>query len=250
MHYTSELAANALALKPVGQPHEETDCVCAMCRRPIEKGQPSTATKELPRSFTDWVHIGSSGYICGWCKATTPQAVMRHLQRSVITRNGIYNLNTDAARSWFWLTPPDPPFSVVINHSVQATFHYFWRTPVTLDSRIVNLNLEGTVYQIKRQRVLQAIDAGKLLLDRASELQLKKDALKSAFVVMQRDPTEPSARNGHIHSDARKLATMYSDCNDAVRFLETLNPGEISAASSLLKQKPSVPEQPLLTSKF
>lgn len=250
MKHTSQLAAVALGLQPVGTPHKGSACLCATCQRRIEVGAFS-ALKSLPRTFTDFGHLGPSDYLCGFCSATIEQNVMRNLQRCCITTQGIYSLNTDDARAWLWLTPPEPPFSVVINHSTMAAFHYFWRTPVTLDKNFVQLNVDNVIYQVRRSRVLQALEYGKLLLDRAPVLAKKKGAMKSPFMVLSRDPAKKARSvNGHVAKDALELAQKFPDCKVAVEYLQALTPGELIALSPFFKQKPSTPVQPELTTRI
>ena len=244
MRYTSEIAAMALGLPPVGTPHEGNSCVCAMCQRPLRMGD-ITSVKDLPRTFMDYPHMADSAYLCGYCAATTEQTVMRELQRSVITPGGIYNLNTDDARAWFWLTPPDPPYSVVINHNVLGAFHYYWRTPVTLDNRIVFLNVDGTVYQVRRARVLKALECAKQLLDIAASTSGKRKVLKSPFVVLSRDPgAKPRSSNGRLAPEVHRLAETHPHCIPAIEYLDALGPGELIALSPMLKQTPATPTQP------
>lgn len=250
MIYASELAAKALGLAPEGAAHDGPDCICAMCQRPIHPGDISVQ-KELPRTFVDFGHLAPSDFLCGFCSVTTHQDVMRDLQRCVITSQGIYNLNTDAARAWFWMTPPEPPFAVVINHSTMAAFHYFWRTPVTLDRAFVQMNVDGVLYQIRRDRVLKALDYAKVILDRAPVLEKRKSIMKSPFVVLSRDPTKKArGNNGHVAKDAILLAQTYPDCKEAVAFLQTMTPGELVALSPFLKQTPSDPIQPELITRI
>lgn len=246
MIYTSEIATKALGLKPLGNTHEGPDSVCAMCARPIHQGDLSQR-KVLSRSFTDFPKLAPSDYICGYCNATARQEIMRELQRCVITEIGIYGLNTDEARSWLWTTPPKPPFAVVINHSTMAAFHYFWRTPVTLDADLITMNVDDVIYQVRRDRVMRALAYAGQLLAKAPALAKKKGVMKSPFLVLSRDPSKSArASNGRIHRDALELAEMFPECRPAVQFLQNLSPGELIALSPMVKQKPAAPVQPPL----
>lgn len=246
MLYTSELAASALGLQPGGSPHKDQACVCAMCQRHIQEGDLSQK-KELTRTFMDFGHLAQSDYLCGFCTVTANQTVMRELQRSVICRDGIYNLNTDDARAWFWSTPPKPPFSVVINHNTMGAFHYYWRTPVTLDDRIVSINVDGTLYQVHRVRVLNAIAAASKLLKAYNNLVGKKKTLKSPFIMLARDPgSKPRAANGHIHADISAFAVAHPEFQADIVGLNELGTGELIALSPFLKQNPATPVKPEL----
>ena len=248
MLYASEMAAKALQVAPEGSPHATDACRCAMCARKIRRGD-IVSPLDLPKSFTDFKFLGSSGVVCGYCKATTAQHVMRALQRCVITQDGVFNLNKDEARVWFWLTPPKPPYVVVLNQapSMMATFHYFWRTPVTIDADLVQINVDDVIYQVRRPRVVQAIEYGNLIVQAAQSLQVKKGAIKSPFQVLIRDPSlSPSDNSGRINAVALSLAEQDPRCKQAVDFLSTLRPGELIALSGIFKQKPVAPVEPAL----
>lgn len=246
MIYASELATQALNLEPVGTPHEGPQCVCSMCQRQILPGALSTL-KKLPGTFLDFGHLAPSDYLCGFCAAAATQSVMRELQRSVITAKGIYNLNTDDSRAWFWLTPPEPPYAVVINHSTMAAFHYFWRTPVTLDNEFVQFNLDDVVYQVRRSRIRKALEYAKVIVDKAPSLPKRKTVLKSPFVVLARDPSKKATMsNGHLSRDTLELAGLYPECKEAADYLQSLTPGELVALSPMLKQNPATPVRPEL----
>ncbi len=244
--YTSELAASALHLAPEGLPHEGPDCVCAMCQRPLSAGHLSKK-KELSRSFMDFGHLAKSDFVCGYCAVTANQVAMRELQRSVICREGIYNLNTDDARAWFWLTPPTPPFAVVINHNTMGAFHYYWRTPVTLDVRVVNMNVDGVVYQVRRSAVLEAMEIADKLLLAYNTMAGKKKELKSPFVMLARDPgSKPKSANGRLNPDLLAFANVHRQFLPDIEILDSLGTGELIALSPFLKQKPATPVQPEL----
>ena len=246
MIYSCELVVKALNLATTGAPYEGDECVCAMCQRPIRAGA-LTVRKKLKQTFFDFGHLAPSDVLCGFCAVATNQTVMRELQRCVITREGIYNMNSDDARAWFWLSPPEPPFVVVINHNVLGAFHYFWRTPVTLDTDFIQFNVDDVLYQVRRQRVLRALQYAKLLLERVPVLEKKQKVMKSPFLVLIRSPNTKAASNhGVLHQDAITLASMFPDCAEAVAFLKTLTPGELIALSPMVKQKPAIPVKPEL----
>jgi len=246
MIYPSELAAQALGIKPLGTPHTGAACHCAMCGRPIAGGDLSMR-KKLPKTFLDFPHLRPSDWLCGFCVATTKQNTMRALQRCVITPKGVYPIGTDDARAWFWLSPPKPPFVVVINHSTTAAFHYFWRTPVTLDERLVAMNIDGVTYQVRRPLVLKALEHAAYLVEQIAKLAKKKGAMKSPFVVLSRDPSKsPRSSNGRLSPQALALAKTAPRCQEAVDFLSALSPGELIALSPMLKKKPATPIQPQL----
>lgn len=244
--YPSELACKALRLQPTGSPYAGESCACLMCGRPVHEGDIAAPT-DWSQSFADYHMLGRSGVRCGWCVSTTVQDTMRALQRCVVTPHGIYNLGKDEARAWFWLTPPEPPYVVVINHSTMGAFHYFWRTPVTLDNRLVHMNLDGQVFKVRRDAVLKGIELSRLLIQKSTELGDKKAVLKSPFRVLLRDGT--GRNHGVIHDGTAPLAEKFPECKEALAYLRTLSRGELVAMSSVIKAKPVPPVKPeLITS--
>lgn len=244
MMYASEIAARSLKIAPAGPIYRGPSCHCAMCSRPLATGD-HAAAQELPRSFTDFQYLGDSGVICGHCKAVTVQSVMRSFQRSVITTEGVYPLNTDAARAWFWMTPPKPPFVVIFNHSSQGTFHYIWRTPVTLDTRLIYANLDGQVVQVNQPQVLKALDWTTRMSD-ALVAEGAKSPLTTPFVVLSRDTyRSPGSSHANLRKDVLELAQRQPHFLPGIAFFQALGPGEWFALSSMLKQKPVPPAQPV-----
>jgi len=244
--YASELAAKALRIAPVGSEHTGPACVCGLCQRPIHVGDLS-APMAMPRTFMDYHKTARSAYVCGFCQATTQQTTMRALQRACITADGIYNLGKDESRAWFWLTPPEPPYAVVINHSTLGAFHYFWRTPVTLDNRLVQLNVDGTVYDVRRQRVQKALGYAQTILQHLEHNPPKgvRGKINSPFAILSREPSVAGQNaNGHLLPFVAALRTSHPQFIEALDFLDTLTPGELLALSPTLKKNPSAPVQP------
>lgn len=247
IRYTSELAAKSLGIAAEGTPYAGPACRCIMCRRPIEEGDLHVIW-EAKRSFADFHKLGAGNVVCGFCAATTEQSVMRNFQRAVITEHGVYEIGSDAQRAWLWLTPPEPPFAVVINHNITGTFHYHWRTPVTLDKDLIRANIDGTIYDVRRTRVLQALEHSKVLIAALSQhatTPLKKE-VKSPFVVLQRQPADVKSDHGLLRSDIRALRVHSPEYAGAINFLDTLAPGELHALSPFLKQNPAEPITPPL----
>ncbi len=121
--YASELVCRALGLAPAGVPVDDDCGACVQCGRPMRAGTPGSVWKAIS-SFTDHIRLEAGTHCCGWCDASTAQPVMRVFQNAVVTEHGVLSLSTDAARAWLWLTPPEPPFFVVVNHNLPGTFHY------------------------------------------------------------------------------------------------------------------------------
>lgn len=245
--YASELAAKALNLEPAGSPHESEPCACGMCQRHIRIGDISQSMN-LPKTFMDYHQTARTEFLCGYCQATTSsQSVMRHFQRSVITEHGIYDIGKDESRSWFWATPPEPPYAVVINHNTLGAFHYFWRTPVTLDNRLVQLNVDGAIFEVRRERVVRAIAYAQQIVKHFSSNPPKgsREKINSPFVILSREPSVAGQNsNGHLLPIVSGLRLTNPEFNEALNFLETLGTGELVALSSTLKKNPATPVKP------
>lgn len=244
--YASDIACSAARLSPLGTPHKGNDTFCAMCGRPIVSGTPSLP-RDFPRSFSDHETLRPSDHVCGWCAAIAPQQVLRGFQRAVITRDGVYNMNKDEARAWFWLTPPEPPFVVVIHGgSALATFHYVWRTPVTLDKRLVAVNFDGVVAHVKRASILTAVEQLEVLREHAAKDGQKK-ALNSPFRMLDRGNFGNfSSGHGKLNDVTLALADKYPACRAAADFFLSLNNSDLTALSAILKSTPVPPVMPRL----
>lgn len=250
MHYSSEIASKALLLAPEGIPYDGPGCFCAMCRRPIKAGDLARDEQVIPKTFTDHPHVLLSGvdklYVCGFCSATIPQDRNRYLQRSVITPNGLYSLNTDAARAWFWLTPPEPPYVVVVSHSTLGVFHYFWRTPVTLDNRLVWMNWDGAIHQVNRRKVIDAASHAQSLTE-AANAGRKKSLIKGVFRQVNRQGLIARfTDHGRFQPEIIAVAQTDPQLRQSLDLLAALNPGELLAVSAFLKAVPAEPLAPPL----
>jgi CRISPR type IV-associated protein Csf1 len=244
--YASQLACSAAGLAPEGVAHEHDDTYCSMCGRAIVQGVPSMI-RDLPRSFSDHESLRPSQFICGWCAAIIPQKILRAFQRAVVTPVGVYNLNKDEARAWFWLTPPEPPFAVVIhNGSALAAFHYIWRTPVTLDRRLITVNFDGVVAHVRHAVIGQAVSHLAVLQEHAARDGHKKP-LNTPFKMLNRASfTSPASGHGVLNEITQSLAAKHSQCAESALFFSSLNNAELTALSAILKSNPVPPQQPPL----
>ena len=248
--YSSELAAKALLIENEGIKYSGGMCKCAMCQRPIHDGDLVLDSDTLSRTFTDFPHLLATSnerlYICGYCNATRQQARNRYLQNSIITEAGIYNMSTDAARSWFWLTPPEPPYTVVFNHGAPGCFHYHWRTPVTLDNRLVSMNWDGVIHRVQRFKVIDAIAHAAVLVS-AANFERKKNLVKGVFdQINRKGMMEKYSDHGRINATILATVRDNPELRSSLEFLQRLSPGELLAASAFLKAVPALPVMPPL----
>ena len=245
--YPSEIACQAAQLKPSGSPYDGSPTHCAMCGRPIQTGTPALPI-QLSRTFTNFEWLQPSTHVCGWCEQVSHQHVLRAFQRAVVTPQGCYAIGTDANRSWLWLSPPKPPFVVIINSSTTGAFHYLWKTPVTIDTRLMSVNFDGAVAQVRQSAIAQACGHAKIIRERGEALGYKKIPF-SPFVRLARDGFKNTpGGHGHFTALARELARQDRACASALDALSQLRSGELVALASILKAKPVDPEQPLLRS--
>lgn len=244
--YASELACSAARIAPVGEPYAGEPCFCSMCARTISDGTPAVK-RDLPKSFSDHETLRPSGHICGWCAAIVPQRVLRGFQRALITKEGVYNLNKDEARAWLWLTPPEPPFAVVIHGgSALAAFHYVWRTPVTLDKRLIAVNFDGTIAHVRHAAIEKSMQMLEVLRSHAAKDGHKKP-LNSPFRNLDRaNFANFNAGHGRLSDITLNLSSKFDACREAANFFAGLNNAELTALSAILKAKPVAPVRPPL----
>lgn len=244
--YASELAAQALNLEPQGTPHSGQDTCCAMCACSIRVGELSAKLRPS-QTFTDWANLTPSEHLCGWCSVSTEQVNMRPLQRAVITRDGVYPISTDDHRAWFLLTPPEPPYAVVIsNRSVMGTFHLHWRTPVTLDNNLILVRADDQLLHIRRPVLLAAIsDAQELatLMHQARAAKNSRTAQTSTarhpFVSLDRSLSD--TRHGRLRDDALAAGVHRPEL---IARLRQLTAGELWALATLAKANTPTPTKP------
>lgn len=216
---SSQLAAEALGLAPLGTPWRgpEGSVLCALEARPLRSGELVMPWKPGP-NFMDDRDTVASPLVNGYAAALCAKSVMLKSQRMVFTREGAYSLATDAARAWFYLTPPEPPFVAVLADSMLQ--HLIWRTPVTHSRNWLIVRLGQRILHIRRPRLIAARDA---LLDYG----------QPAFVRLDREGKD--GLHGRLRNDVpASLAHTLSD----------LTPGELVALATLAKRNPPIPEQP------
>jgi CRISPR type IV-associated protein Csf1 len=243
--YTGEIASASMRLDPIGAPHTGEDCACAMCQRPIVKGTPSLP-KKFARTFCEFSQITESPFICGWCANLLSQDELRELQSCVITPHGRYSLGTDAARAWFWETPPPPPYVVVMNHSTTVVSNYVWRTPVTLDNRVVWANIDNTIHQIRRDRVINGLKHARRIVD-VYNAERRKNLIQSPFARVSRSgvtSADGAGSHGRFSKEAYEALEETPDLLFSFDYLDSLRPGELIVLAPWLKKSPSVAIEP------
>lgn len=238
----SHLARRALGLDPVGFAHESDPTRCALCRQPINPGD-LAGPVEFSAAFTDWASVGDTGRACGDCNATTPQPILRNLQRVVITANGLYPIGTDDNRAWFLLTPPEPPFAAVVStRSATAAFHLHWKAPVTIDRQFISVQVDDQALHIRHPVLLAALAACQRVADGLQAIRpesRRRESLRHPFVALDRSTGEPA--HGVLHPD---VATLGPEHDADVSLLRRLWPGELWALATLAKANAPTPTRP------
>lgn len=215
----SQLAVEALGLTPLGTPWRgrEGNVLCALEARPLRMGELVMPWKPGP-NFMDDRDTADSPLMNGYAAALCAKSVMLKTQRMLFTRDGAYSLATDAARAWFYLTPPEPPFVAVLADSMLQ--HLIWRTPVTHSRNWLIVRLGQRILHIRRPRLIAARDA---LLAYG----------QPAFVRLDREGKD--GLHGRLRNDVP---------SELARELADLTPGELVALATLAKRNPPTPEQP------
>lgn len=226
MFSPTRFACEAMGLRPAGRPWTGTEPIpCTLEGVPIQPGDPVDAWLPGP-NFTDDVDLAArSGVISGWASVFMRKPVMTKTQRVVFTREGAFSLAKDNDRAWLLLTPPAPPWLAVIGDSTLQ--HLVWRTPPTLDNRLMFIRLgKETVFRIRPDLVKEA-------LSRIAHQRTLDPNFHHGFVSLDRDAKDLS--HGVIrHDTPAELAAFFS----------TLCAGEIWALSILAKANPPTPILP------
>lgn len=214
----SSIAAEALGLTPHGVAWIGPEpMLCALERRPLLEGEPCVPFKP-GANFMDDAIIARSSIVSGAAALFLAKSVMMKTQRAVFCTQGAFSLATDAARGWFFLSPPEPPYVAVIADSMLQ--HLVWRAPVNLSRELIQFRHGAKIHSIRRTRLIQFLDAL-----RAHD--------GPAFVILDREGKHPS------HGILRR------DCPpDLAQLLSDATPGELIALATLAKKKPVAPERP------
>lgn len=218
------LAAQALGLSPVGAAWPHTDPgLCALDASAIAHGDPYLPWK-AGENFMDQQSTVASPVISGYAAPFLTKTVMQKTQRMVFCREGAFSLGTDAARTWFFLTPPEPPFVAVISSSMLQ--HLIWRTPICWSQDAVVFRHGPDLLQVRRPRLLEAVAV-------LREYAATHDPKDRPFLCLDRDRDD--VRHGRLKRDLDpRVRTQLLD----------LTPGELMALATLCKRHPEAPHRP------
>lgn len=232
--------------------------VCALSGDPIPKGGERLPVPFSRHSFTNWADCRGEVISAPAALALDP-VVMSATQRAVITPDGIYPLGKFGQLSGALLSPPaGPSVWVYSTLSVMVTQHLVWRAQVSpFPDELIYLCYGGETQTIRRKRVLDAVDACRVVMDAVATSQ--PDALVATK--RGRKPKRAKAVGRHpfmtldFNRDATRHAaacvrTEYADMaraaghGDAVALLSGMNAAEMWALVPLLYQDKHPPVTP------
>ncbi len=248
----TELALQALGLRPVGQPAAQPG-VCLCCGASWKTGD--LVTPFVPSSgFMDGRALQPVApgpkFMCGACGNFFAKEMLAETQRVMLTTDGAYRIGTGAARAWFLLNPPKPPFAVIYKDAASAIInqHVLWRAAVSLDPDYWLVQHFKRSLPLRRKLVLEVARLWREEMGPAfaafrptGKPKKKSDKVpKSPFVSL--DPLLADLKNGQIRRDIRKWAEEHAP--DALRLLDALTPAEQWALGALFFAKPEEVVQP------
>ncbi len=223
-----ELACKFAGIAPLGTEWQGSEpLTCSLTGVAILPGQ--LAAPFLPSTgFTDEVSLVTrSGVVSGWTAPFLTVGVMTKTQSAIFCSEGVFSLSKDSDRAWLLTTPPTPPWVAVISDSMRQ--HLVWRTPVTLDNRIMRIRLgKERVLTVNHESVKRALDA-------IAEQRVIDPTFRHGFLALDRELKDPN--HGVIRDD----------CPPTLRALyQTLSAGEVWALAILAKATPPIPQIPTL----
>jgi len=230
MLFPSDLVAEALKLKPdAGLPAwQQGPTHCSHCARPIEAGD-LYSTYKAGEFFGDTRDLAAySGIVCWRCVHLRKKPFMDSLLFRLVTRTEIYPIATNVAKAWLFMTPPEGPF-VITHSSTGQTQHLAWRTPVTLDNRLLTLRYGPTLYTIRPEAIRRVADMARRMNDG-----------QTAWInpiLFDRKGADPA--HGLVNPKALPLLL-----EGEREFLMGLSPGERWGLASVVHSKMPVPEMP------
>lgn len=220
---------------------------CTFCGVPLPIGEYVVA-KPYGDSFMDDLSLAArTNLACAACYTIAGKGckdILTALLTVVVTADGVYPIRKDCHRTWFLLTPPEPPFVAMIG--LTKSQHLAWRTPVTLDKRLITVRLGEELVTIRHPYLLQAVAVCHRAAARlnAHETTRKKagKTWSHPFAFLDREAKVPD--HGLFHDKARALAGLDSELAADLDFLAGCTKGELWALATLVKSTPEAPERP------
>lgn len=248
--FPSELAAKALGLNAMGSAAADDSGVCALCGKPVAKGEtiePKPLAKAVNFMNTHDLARRPADFCCRWCSSFLKKAVMGKIIGMVFCAEGAYPILKDVHRAWFFTTPPKPPFSAVVADAKMQ--HLVWRAPVSYSQEASSVRFGGKILSIRHARLQQSVEAateaGRLLATwrRESKKTTKKDEeIPHPFLSLDREISNLS--HGAIRPDALEASRDVPQLKTLLDFLGGCSAGELWALATLAKRNRPIPEKP------
>lgn len=230
MHYPSDIIDFPFRIpRDEGLLHwEGSTAHCTHCARPIESGD-HYSPSAVGQFFSDTRDLtGHDRVICWRCVILRKKPMLYGLGATVITKDGAFAISKDVHKAWLFCTPPPAPFLVL--HSSSTMQHLSWRTPVTLDNRLIKVRFGTSLFTVRPERIKKAL----AIADAYNQGQKKW----RTPLIMERKAQQVS--HGRLtHAAAKELPPQ-----DA-QFLTNLSQGEYWALAYLMHSKrpqPAFPE--------
>lgn len=229
MRYPSDVVDQVFQLGPEDGLMEwaAEPTTCSHCARPITAGD-LYSPSSVGAFFSDTRSLASSSRsICWRCMILRKKPMLNGLSYALITLDGAFQISKDVNKAWLFLTPPPAPF--VVMHSSSTMQHLCWRTPVTLDSRLIRMRFGNHLFTIRPHAVRMALQ----IADRMNEGHAK---WRSPLVL------DRKASDGN-HGALTRAGREALEAEDQA-FLMELTPGERWALAFLMHSKRPQPEPP------
>lgn len=200
---------------------------CSHCARPIAAGD-HYSPSAVGAFFSDSRDLtGHDRVICWRCVILRKKPMLNGLSAALITPEGVFSISKDVHKAWLFCTPPPAPFLVV--HSSSTMQHLAWRTPVTLDNRLIQVRFGPALMIVRPDAINKALS----IADAFNEGQKKWRS------PMFNDRKAQAPGHGRL----TKAATEELKPEDAA-FLSSLTQGEYWALAYLMHSKRPVPAEP------
>lgn len=230
MLFPSDIIETTFGLKPAEGLllwDQDNAAHCTHCARPIESGDLYSPSK-VGQFFSDSRDLtGGDRTICWRCEYLRKKYMLYSLARVVITKEGVYSIAKDVNKAWFFTSPPPAPFVAV--HSSAQMQHLLWRTPVTVDNRLIRLRFGPSLFTIRPEAINRALAI-------CDNMNKGLDQWRSPLI-LDRDMQKPNV--GIVTTTGREMLE-HSD----IEFLSGLTQGEYWALAYCMHTKRPAPEKP------
>lgn len=245
----SKIVAEALGLEPLGLDIANQDTTCCMCGSPIKEGEPVCwgPLQGAPNFTDEFLMASRSNVSCQWCSRFVKKGYSKKplfaAANKVHTKEGSFEINTDACRVWFFLTPPEPPYVAVLNEGMNAQ-HHAWCAPVTLDNEQMEIKYGKTFMTIRHSRLLKAIEYCREaadILNNHDYGKKKYTPVTHPYRVLDRNMV--NLEHGRFLARAEMIAAVNPRMAEILEFLKNNTLGETWALSSIVKKKQETPDK-------